>query len=190
MLFPGFQGLMSQFPGIVEAVPDLDLHEDVPLGGPLQHVLEALPVVVVPLVHVELAVRQQLVRLELDALALAHRVAHVVGADRVDLVEVLLEVVEQKDVVRLAAAQQHHGLALVLPVGGVLWTIGLDPVGVVGRARVAPHLDRRGALRRVIHVQGRPRRAQPQRHRVRPAGKTLTHDINTYVPSLFCSNRS
>ena len=58
---------------IVEAIPDFDLHKDVPLGGPLEHILKSLPVLLIPLIEVELSVRQQLVRLQLDLLPLAHR---------------------------------------------------------------------------------------------------------------------
>jgi len=39
-----------------------------------------------------------------------------VGPDRVYFVEMRLEVIEEKDMVGLAAAQQHHGLTFVLPV--------------------------------------------------------------------------
>jgi hypothetical protein len=40
---------------VVEAVPDLDLHDDVALAGPPEHVLEAPPVFGVPLVQVVFA---------------------------------------------------------------------------------------------------------------------------------------
>ena len=121
---------------IVEAVPDLDLHNNRPLGGPLQHVLKTLPVFLVPLIEVELPVRQQLVRLEILALALAHRIADVVGSNRLDLIEMLLEPLQQKDMVCLAAAQEHHRLALILPVAWV-HRVRLDPIRVLvfGRRR-------------------------------------------------------
>lgn len=123
--------------GEVETVPDLDLHEDVPLVRPLQHVLEPLPVILVPLVQVEPAVRSQLVRFQLDALALAHCVADIVGPHRVDFVDVPLEVVQQEEVVRLAAAEQHHRLAVVLPIARILRP-GLDAVSIVGSCGTVP----------------------------------------------------
>ena len=124
--------------GEVETVPDLDLHEDVLLVRPLQHVLEPLPVILVPLVQVEPAVRSQLVRFQLDALALAHCVADIVGPHRVDFVDVPLEVVQQEEVVRLAAAEQHHRLAVVLPIARILRP-GLDAVSIVGSCGTVPH---------------------------------------------------
>jgi len=44
--------------GIVEAIPDLDLHDDAPLGRPLEEVLEPPPVFLVPLIEVVLAAFQ------------------------------------------------------------------------------------------------------------------------------------
>ena len=105
---------------IIKAVPDLDLHEDVPFGRPPQHALKARPVLLVPLVQVEAAVRQQPVRLELRPFALAHRIAHVVGSNLLDLVEMLLKPLQQEDVIGHAAAEQHDRLALVLPVPRVV----------------------------------------------------------------------
>ena len=117
--------------GVVESVPDLDLDDDVALPAPFQAVLEAPPVLGVPLVHVEFAVVEELVGLEFDAFALAHSVADVIGADGDHLVEVGLEAFEQEDVVGPAAAEQQKGLAFVLPVAGV-FVPRLDSFGVVG----------------------------------------------------------
>ncbi len=129
--------------GVVEAVPDLDLHDDVPLGGPAEQVLEAPPVFVVPLVEVVLAVGALGERIDLEALVppVAHRVADVVAAGCLDLVEVLLEVGDLEQVVVLAAAQQQDGPALVLPVAGILGPRP-DAARVIGTQH--GHLNRRG----------------------------------------------
>jgi len=67
--------------GVVESVPDLDLHDDVALPAPSEAVLEASPVLWLPLVHVEFAVVEEFVGLEFDVFPLAHSVADVIGTD-------------------------------------------------------------------------------------------------------------
>jgi len=94
-----------------------------PLGCPLQHVLEPLPVLVVPLLQIVLAVLAAGEGIQLESLvrAVAHGVADVVAARGPQLIQVLFEVGKLEEVVVLGASDQQHGLALVLPVAGVVF---------------------------------------------------------------------
>ena len=107
--------------GIIEAVPDFDLYDYVAFGGPAEHVFETVPVFFVPLVEVVLAIGELLEGLDFEVvvLAVAHGVADVVCADGHHFVEVLFEVRDLEEAVVLAAADEHEGFALVLPVSGV-----------------------------------------------------------------------
>jgi len=115
--------------GVVEAVKDFDLDDDLPPGRQPQHPLEPLPVLGIPLGQVVAAVVQPQQRIRVALVPVRHRVADVVAAGGLDLIEVLLQVRDLEQVVVDAAAEQHHRLAAVLPVGGVLF-IRPDPIGI------------------------------------------------------------
>ncbi len=93
--------------GVVEAIPDFDLHEDAPLMSPLEHIREPLPVFVVPLLQVVFAVGDSLIRIQFKALILAvtHRVADVVRPHLGHLVQMFFQVGQLKQAVILAASQ-------------------------------------------------------------------------------------
>ncbi len=137
-------------PRVVEAIPDLDLHDDVALLGPRQQILKPLPVFVVPAIQVVLAVGLLGERLDFEALVEpgAHRVAHVVAAHAAQQVEVLLQIGNLEQIVVLAASDQHYRLAPILPIT----RIGLINVDTVGRPGPA---DRSGTGPQQSHNDGR-----------------------------------
>ncbi|MDP7305119.1 MAG: hypothetical protein QGG09_18570, partial [Pirellulaceae bacterium] len=92
---------------------------------------EPLPVVIVSLIEVELSTRQPLVRFEVDALSLTHRIADEVRTHRGDLIEVLLEPLREEDVVSLAPPKQQNWLAFVLPIPGIL-CVDLNAIRLIG----------------------------------------------------------
>ena len=121
---------------VIEAVPDFDLHDDLALGRFLEHQLEAPPVLVVPLFEVVFAVGPLGERINFEAavLAVAHRVADVIAAGGYDLVEVLFQIGNLKQVVVLAAADEQNWLALVLPIMRILF-VRSNAIGIVGGMR-------------------------------------------------------
>ena len=111
-------------------IEHLDLYDDVPRMREAQEILEPPPVLVVPLVQIELAVHP-LVGEDVALVAVAHHVADVVAADRLQQVEMALQpdgMVEQ--IVLPGPAQQQYGFALVLPVIRIL---GIRADASVGR---------------------------------------------------------
>ena len=127
---------------VVEAVPQLDLHDDVAGSGEGQQPVEARPVLGVPLRQVPGAIGQACEGVDLEATVrpVAHRVADVVGTRGPHLVEMRLQIGDLEQVVVLAAAQEQDRRALVLPVPGIARP-GSDASGrdrrLRGRVRVA-----------------------------------------------------
>ena len=79
---------------VVKAIPHLYLDDDVALGGPAQKIGKALPIRRVPAVEVVLAVGILVEGWDLIAVdaAVAHGIAHVVAADRLQQVEMGFEI--------------------------------------------------------------------------------------------------
>jgi hypothetical protein len=139
---------------VVPAVPDLDLHDDVPLGGHLQEIAEPGPVgIVEPVQVVQPVLRIAVERVEIvvvvdiaalvGSVAAGHRIAHVVAADGDQPIQMGFQaigpdirVIEQ--VVLIAAAQQQNRMPFVLPVGGIPG-IRPDAVRVISQRGTAPH---------------------------------------------------
>ena len=93
--------------GVIEAVPEFDLDDDVTLGCPLQQVAKTLPVLVVPLVEIVLAVFKTAIGIDFEVVIVpvAHGIADVVAAHGMQLVEMLLEIGDLKQAVVLAATK-------------------------------------------------------------------------------------
>ena len=147
---------------VVEAIPQLDLDDDVALTSECQKPLEPRPVLRVPLRQVECLVGRLRKRIHLEAAipAIAHRVADVVGPGRLHLVEVRLQVRDLKEVIVLAAAEQEHRHAAVLPVRRVAGP-GRNPSGR-WRQPAAPDPRRaRGAPSGRLPARLRFRRGRP-----------------------------
>ena len=148
--FPGCTGYEAFLSVEVEVVPQRNLDDDVPLGAHPQAAAEAFPVVVAPLIQVVFAIAQFPIREYPDqsrhlagiVQALLEDISQVIASRRLQVVIDGLLVLDEEWRVPFVAAEQHHGLALVLPVTRVFrigsYAIVLDvlaPTGMAGRQK-------------------------------------------------------
>lgn len=106
--------------GVVESVPDFNLHNDVALGGGFKHVLEALPVLAIPFPQVVFARGELLERVQFPAAVfpVGHGVSDDVSASGGERVELLFEARRGplEEVVIVGTAEEQGRFAFVLPV--------------------------------------------------------------------------
>ena len=113
---------------VVKGGPEFDLDDDVAFGREFEEGAEASPEFVVPLLQVveDIYLSEGP---DIPFVTTAHGAADVVAANRLQEVEVLLEIRDLEKVVLYGPSEQEDGFAFILPVVGIV-LINLDSVMV------------------------------------------------------------